>query len=187
MSWLKKLIAFLKKLYSTQETETTGGSTGIPPAYIVSKGQRVEKKLKTPCSLVFEITNYAHTPTNDDQLEEHLAWAVEFGKEWDGGNPVPNKVVYAASAKDYKLKCNGFGEKRFPMTWYATQTYHFELLIGSDNTRERISVNGSVVADVSVDLPAPEFVTVGYGWPPSKRNGADGARISNVVWTGEAL
>jgi hypothetical protein len=180
-TFLEYLIEFLKSWFLKPTTpKPTPTPTPTPTGYKVVRGQRVEVVAKVPCKLEFDITGMKPTSPS---IEAHLSWAVATGHDWDGGNPKPTKEVYACSAKDYKLKCNGFGERDFygpAGQWDPAKTYHFALQIGKDMTTETISLNGTIAANVSVSAPAPAQVWLGYGWPPSIRNGAEGVVLTNI-------
>lgn len=150
-------------------------------SYTVVPGQRVERSLNVPCALEFDITNKVPT---DAAVEEHLVWAVTEGMDWQGGNPALG--TYTAAYRDYKLKvysAAGFaGEQRIDVAWDPAQVYNVRAEIRSDRALYIVKKDGVVIDETSVSAPAPPTVTLGYGWPPSVRNGASGAILSNINW-----
>jgi len=170
-----------KEFYSAPAllTPTPTPTPTSSPAYTVTRGQRVDKGLSVPASLSFDVTGM--TPT-DDMIEAHLIWAIEEGKDWNGGNPQPTSI-YSASAKDYKLKCGAFGEHRINVNWDPSVKYTVKLMIESDLTTWTVWQGSSKIAETSVDATAPDRVTVSYGWPPTKRNGKEGVKLTNIKWS----
>ncbi|MBI5510986.1 MAG: DNRLRE domain-containing protein [Deltaproteobacteria bacterium] len=172
-------------------------------SYTVVRGQRVERSLAVPCALEFDLTNKKATnpgnpglptsppgacdPSNPAALacvEEHLAWAVTEDGDWQGGNPAAG--TYTAAYRDYKLKvysATGYaGERNLGVGWDPAQTYTVRAEIKPDRAVYVVKHNGAVLSQISVSAPAPARVTMGYGWPPSVRNGALGAVLSNIKW-----
>jgi hypothetical protein len=149
--------------------------------YTVVPGQRVERSLAVPCALEFNVTNKMPT---DAAVEEHLSWAVTEGMDWQGGNPAAG--TYTAAYRDYKLKvysAAGFaGEQRIDVAWDPAQVYTVRAEIRSDRAVYAVKKGGVVIAETTVSAAAPLRVTMGYGWPPSVRNGASGAILSNIKW-----
>ncbi|MBI5527005.1 MAG: DNRLRE domain-containing protein [Deltaproteobacteria bacterium] len=149
--------------------------------YTVVPGQRVERSLNVPCALDFDLTNKVPT---DPNVEEHLTWAVTEGMDWQGGNPAVG--TYTAAYRDYKLKvysAAGYaGEQRIDVGWNPALVYNVRAEIKSDRAVYVVKQNGVVVDETSVSAAAPPRVTMGYGWPPSVRNGATGAILSNIKW-----
>jgi len=154
--------------------------------YTVVPGQRVERSLAVPCALEFNITNKMPT---DAAVEEHLAWAVTEGMDWQGGNPAAG--TYTAAYRDYKLKvysAAGYaGEQRIDVAWDPVQVYTVRAEIRSDRAVYIVSKAGVVIDETTVNATAPPRVTMGYGWPPSVRNGASGAILSNIKWEESAV
>ena len=160
----------------------TGTPTPTPApveVYTVVRGQHVDKEMSVPASLTFDMTGKV---ASDEMIEAHLAWAVDSGQDWNGGNPVPASI-YSASAKDYKLKCGAFGERRFTVAWDASKTYTVELKVEKDATTETILLEGKVIAQTTITAAASDKVVLSYGWPPTKRNGAEGAKLKNIMFT----
>jgi uncharacterized protein (TIGR03382 family) len=149
--------------------------------YTVIQGQRVERSLNVPCALEFDLTNKV---PSDELVEEHLAWAVTEGMDWAGGNAPLG--TYSAAYRDYKLKVYGTagfaGEQRINVPWAPASTYQVRAEIKADRAVYVVKLNGAVIAQTSVSAVAPPRVTLGYGWPPSVRNGAAGAVLSNIRW-----
>jgi hypothetical protein len=151
------------------------------PTYTVVPGDRVERSLNVPCALEFDITNKVPT---DAAVEEHLAWAVTEGGDWQGGNPGPG--TYTAAYRDYKLKVYseaGYaGEQRIGVAWDPAQVYTVRAEINPDNAVYIVRQGTAIIAEESVSAIAPPRVTMGYGWPPSVRSGATGAILSQIRW-----
>jgi hypothetical protein len=151
------------------------------PTYTVVPGLRVERSLNVPCALEFDLTNKVPT---DPAVEEHLAWAVTEGGDWQGGNPAPG--TYTAAYRDYKLKVYseaGYaGEQRIDVVWDPAQVYNVRAEINLDAAVYIVRQGGTIVDQTSVSAIAPPRVTMGYGWPPSVRSGATGAILSNIRW-----
>ncbi|MBL8920113.1 MAG: hypothetical protein JNJ54_14705 [Myxococcaceae bacterium] len=157
--------------------------------YTVTRGQRVERTLNVPCALEFDVmgkqpTNEGTTPGAPGLVEEHLGWAVAEGRDWSGGNPPAG--TYAAAFRDYKLKLYSVtqyaGERRIWVPWSPPLSYRVRMEIKIDRAEYTVRQGGAVVSSATVSGAAPARVTMGYGWPPSVRNGAEGAVLTNIRW-----
>jgi hypothetical protein len=186
--WYQFLVDFFNSIFKSKPNPKP--KPPVEEVYIVgsdSNPPRKEFTLPVPCSLSFEFTNFAHDPAQGDGAEEHLAWAVDSRVDWAGGNPQPNKSVYACSAKDYKLKCNGLGEGRISVKLEPEKRYGFNLGIFKDRTVETIMLDGKTIGEKTVPMPVgfvmPPQVKAWVGWPTG-RNGAKGAKLYNIKTTG---
>lgn len=159
----------------------TGGGTG-GDGFQVTPGARVERRLRVPCFVQYRITG--KLPSVEDggpRDNTHLAWGYE--KSWGGGNTTAGGGM-VVGVRDYAIKVyhrdgTYSGQVRYSIDWNPSRTYLVKLAI--DSRRVAFYVDGAEVAAINAD--ASDEITVGYGWPPSGRPGADGAVITDVVWS----
>ena len=210
MSWWKRLLDMLKKLFG-KKTDPTPDPTPTPnpdptptptpdpdptptpdpeptptpeTKYVVTSDARVEKTLKVPCALSFSMTG--KLPSVEDGSSRdgaHLCWA--YSKDWNGGN-VQLGGGAIVGVRDYCVKSyhtdgSYAGQQRYGFSWDESKTYAVELRLNAEEVE--LKVDGTLL--VSQDVLLPESITVGYGWPPSGRPGCEGATLTNIVWEGE--
>ena len=154
-------------------------------AYVVTEGQREERTFDVAKGAWVE---FDFTPVRDGSaaLEDVVAWICggENCDGWNGGNPVGvlGVRVNAYDAGAWKMKVIGptgaCGEPKLAHPWKAGQTYkvRVEALPGL----VRLTVDDNPPAEQACDVPAR--VTIGRGWPPSKRQGALGATEAGTKW-----
>ena len=175
---------------ASTDAQTGTGSTQTPDptptpspeesaAYTVTRGARVERTLRVPCSLSFSMTGKLPSVESGPSDNTHLAWAYPDGASWGGGN-----AAGAVGLRDYALKCyhadgTFAGQRRYDAAFDPAQSYAVRLDIQADRVTATVGDH-----TVSVDATMPEKVTLGYGWPPEQRPGAEGAVLTDIVWTG---
>lgn len=188
-SILQQIIDFLKSLFSPKPSAPPPEPTPQPQPeqpYIVLPGNRVERKMKVPCSLFYTITN-KKAPVEDGGPQDncHLAWA--YSKEFGGGNTSPGGG-FIAGIRDTKIKVydeegNFSGERRYFLQFKQEEEYRVNVQFDETAVTLKISdMNGIGIVEVSQTTSLPEEITVGYGWPPSQRPGPEGAKITQVSW-----
>ena len=177
MKWYERLIAAILSLFTPK----------LPPEkpkteYPVTTGKHEQRTLTVPCSLSFRIRGKT---TGDPQQEQVVAWAVEAGKDWGGGNPVPR--CFSVRVNDYdarqiKVKCYGGDgvarEPKLSVAWPSAPSHLVTLAIRPGVVQ--FSVDGATVA---IQMPTPPMVTLFYGDPESRRMAA-GAVLSEIAWEG---
>ncbi|MFA6046927.1 MAG: hypothetical protein WC718_18230 [Phycisphaerales bacterium] len=156
-----------------------------PPAeapYVVTRGKRTEKTLTVPCSVEFSMVGKLPSVEDGGPRDNcHLAWAYQ--QQFSGGNP-PAGGGYVAGVRDYALKVyhdTGLFAKqeRYGIAWDPSRAYLLRFVV--ERERTALYVDGSLVAPVAATAPAA--VTLGIGWPPEQRPGAEGAGLTEIVWT----
>jgi hypothetical protein len=162
------------------------GTPAEPPAaaaYVVARDQREERTLSVGGSLEFWFE-----PARDGsaQNEDVAAWICSGGdcSGWNGGNPEGQFGVRVNSydANTWKMKVIGpagaCGEPKLSTPWRAGSRYKVKLesLVG----KVRLTVDGRPIEQA---CDVPQRVTFGRGWPPSKRQGALGAKETDATWT----
>lgn len=153
-----------------------------PPvvAYVVTEGQRVEQVAR---SVAFDIT-----PARDGtpELEDVPVWAYAGTDPatWNGGNHTGLLAVRVKcnDAGSYELKVGptpaGVLEPDVRAPCKAGVKVSMKLELTDDGVRFTAGGDSKFVA-----VPISGDHTIGYGWPPQKRQGCLGAKIENVVVT----
>lgn len=158
----------------------------VEVAYVVTEGQREERKLTVPCGVSFDITG-ARPGIADGGPEDNKTFAWAFEKSFRGGNSNPENG-FTAVARSYKLKVyDRFGavakEKSYPDAWDPALTYHVDFRVTAEEATFTVTQAGAVVAQAVTAAAAPEAVTVGIGWPVG-RPGMKDAKLTGIAWEG---
>lgn len=169
---LKKLLAWLKKILAKPEPP-------VEKPYIVEQGKRVEQLAR---ALSFTIVP---ARDGDPSTEDVPCWSYDGtdGENFNGGNATAAHFsvrVNAYNADALKLKICSYGkvsEPKLACGWKAGVAYAVELRLSENSVS--LTVNGQTLA---VSCVVPASATLGYGWPPQKRQGCLGASVTGVAW-----
>ena len=149
-------------------------------AYTITDGKRVLKTLNVAAGAWMA---YGYTPGRDGSADTEdvaaFACADDACDTWAGGNSSTFSVrVNAYDAGAWETKVYGTagycGEPKLSHPWVKGQTYAVKLEVLPD--RVRLTVDGK---SVEQECAIPAKVTLGYGWPPSKRSAS--GTISGVT------
>jgi hypothetical protein len=186
----KKLVAALWALIKKKTIDTVVPPEEKPPAevaYTVHQGgddQRIERVAR---AVEFDIV-----PAKDgtQEVEPCPVWAY-FGTNpdtWNGGNNtgVLSVRVKANNTGSYELKVGptdaGVKEPDVQGPCKTGVKIHMKFELLADGVRFTTKWEGGTDSKF-VKCGTSGDHTVGIGWPPQKRSGLIGAKITNIVWS----